>query len=159
MTFVDYSNNGNYRLITPNVYHVHALNISQEKNQKPFTTEKSLFDYDWRIKKLKKEGNKIDISVIIEVPYENLWLIAKDDKMETILQFSLEIIDDKGRRIKKHENDYFVSTTEQEFKRIKGKNYVIEVPLSLTKGIYIIYSELVNTAGEERRSKELKLHL
>lgn len=159
VTFVDYLRNGNYTLITPNVQHLHELNIAQAKHQKTFKKEKSLFDYNWRIKKIIEEENKTELSVIIEVPYENLWFTAEDDKMETTLQLSLEVVDDSGQKIEKFENEYLVSTTEQEFEKNRGEKYVIEIPLTLAKGIYIIHSEIINTTGEEKRTKELKLHL
>lgn len=159
VTFVDYSRNGNYVLTTPNVYQIHELNISQAKGHKTFKKEKSLFDYDWYIKKIKEEENKVDVSVIIEVPYENLWFTAKDDKMETTLQLCVEVRGDSGQKIRKFENDYLISTTDRELETNRGEKYVIEIPLVLTKGIYIIHSELINTTGEEKLTKELKFHL
>jgi len=159
VTFVDYSRNGDYRLITYNVYHLHELNIAQAKGQKTFKKEKSLFDFDWHIKKIKEEENKIELSVIIKVPYENLWFTAKDDKMETTLQLSIEVTDDSGQMIKKFENDYFLSTDEREFEKNRKEKFVMEIPFALNKGTYIFHSELINTTGEEKRTKELKFQL
>jgi len=159
VTFVDYSGIGDYVLITPNVLQVHTLNLAQARGQKTYKREKSLFDYDWHVKKIKEEGNEIEFSVVVEVPYENLWFIAQDDKLETVLQLSIEIKDDSGRKIKEFEKDYPVSTTEQEFEKERQEKYIIEIPFVLTKGNYVILLELVNTTGEEKRTKEMKLRL
>jgi len=163
VVFVDWYFNGTYTLETHNVVYLHELNKAQAVQQAKFQPEKPLFDLNWHLKKLKREGNKVRGLLILEVPYKTIWFKSHDKKLETTLKLSFEIMDENKNKLSEYENKYLLSITEDELKLLMNDKYLIEVDFTFEdvvknglKKNYLLHLKLINLTGEEEIKKDIK---
>jgi len=151
--FIDQSQNGDYELTPLSARHIAKINEAQIREQRKFKTEKALFDFDLEIKK----GSENEVFFYIEVPYRNIWFVEKEDKLETTLELSIEVLNSENQEVWQHKKEYKLSVTEQEIE--KGGRYPVEIPVILEKGKYIINFSLLNKTGEEKRNKKIEIEI
>jgi len=151
--FIDYSRAGDYELSPLSARHIAEINKAQLSTQKIFRTEKVLFDFDLEIKR----GLKNETLIHVEIPYENIWFAQKGDNLETTLELSIEILDSENKEVWQHKREYKISITEEEVKE-RG-SYLIEVPVVLESGKYIINLILFNETGEEKLKKKIEVKI
>jgi len=156
INFVDRLGTGNYELMrTSSIYFIiqeaklYYLNLASKKR---------FFQYDFNLKKLEKEGKKVKLLIQIKVPYKNLWFSSVEEKMETTLSLKIEISDTLKNKIWEYEQDYFLSFLEKEAEEFIDKKYLIEIPVTLTKGNYLLQANLITKTGEEAK-KALEFRL
>jgi GWxTD domain-containing protein len=118
-----------------------------------------LFKYRIRIKKLDKQGDNVKLSIQIQVPYKNIWFSKVEDKMEATFSVNAEILDASKNKIWEHEQDYTLTISEKEVEELKvKKEYVIEIPTTLSKGIYSLHISITdNNEGEEKKVLPIKI--
>lgn len=154
--FVDRYNTGKYTLVTTNLAALNEINfalrqIREEQERKIRKSTELLLDFDLEL----SESSNIPV-IIVKVPYKKIWFVEKENVLETTLNLNLKILADK-KTIIQHDEDYLISLSEKSLKRSRNKDYIIEIPLILAKGEYIIQATLTNKTGEKKVYKELEI--
>jgi hypothetical protein len=72
---------------------------------------------------------------------------------------SLEVRDSSNTKVWEYEKDYFISLTEEQLEKIVEDDYMIEVPLSLKSGDYLLILALTNTSDGARIYKRSQVNL
>lgn len=164
--FVDSTCAGNYVMVTLNLEHLHELNLAQDYVSKTFTKEKEFFDFNLEIKKILVEENRVVGMIVIEVPYNEIWLKSEAEKFQTTLELHLELEDSENVLFWEYRNSYEVAMDEAELKEKKGKKYQIEVPFTLEKdlsrlrqGKNMLHALLKNKTGGEDLKKVMEFNL
>ena len=151
--FVDYHRNGDYELAPLSARHIADINEAQLREQRKFKTEKAFFDFDLEIKK----GPENEIFFHVEVPYKNIWFVAKEDRLETTLELSIEVLNSENQEVWQHKEEYEISVAEEKVQ--KGESYLIKIPVALEKGKYTINIVLFNKTGEEKIEKKAEVEI
>ncbi len=153
--FVDRTQSGEYELSPLSARTIAEINKAQSMQSKPFApiTEKIFLDFKIDIKR----GIENEILFSIKVPYKNIWLVEKEDKLETTLELTCEVLNSENQKVSEHKKEYMLSLAEEEI--IKGGSYLIEIPLDLEKGKYTINFLLFNKTGEGTRRKKIEVKI
>jgi len=151
--FIDFHRNGDYELTPLSARHIAEINEAQIREQQKFKTEKAFFDFNLEIKKEPEN----EIFFYIDVPYKNIWFVEKEDKLETTLELSIEILNSENQEVWQHKKEYHISVAEEKVQ--KGGSYLIEIPAALEKGKYIINMILFNKTGEEKIEKKVEVEI
>lgn len=152
IVFIDQAWNGNYKLEPLSARHISEINKAQMELKPKVKAKEVVFDFNLRVKKIKED----EMLIQIEVPYKNIWFAEKENKLETILELSVEIFDSLEKKVWKHQKNYPISLIEKNLKDIFGKDYIIEVPVKLRPGNYSLTVELENKTDESRVRKKIK---
>ena len=150
--FIDLAWNGNYELNPVSARYISEINKAQMQLKPKVKAKEVVFDFNLRVKKVKED----EMLIQIEVPYKNIWLAEKENKLETILELSVEIFDSLEKKVWKHQKNYPISLIEKNLKDIFGKDYIIEVPVKLEPGNYSLTVELENKTDKNRVRKKIK---
>ncbi len=173
LVFSDPSCTGSYKLVTYdlsglrdiNLMYMHELNLAQDEAQKTFKEEKRLFDFKAGLKLTARDEQKIEGIVALEVAYGRIWFKSAGKIMATTLEVLLELRDSKKELVWDYKNAYDVALAESELAEKGGKNYVIEIPLSiigrqkvgqLAQGQSFLNITLTNKTGNEVLKKVLE---
>lgn len=178
IVFVDSTCTGTYRLVTYdltpirefNLMYMHELNLAQARAQQTIREkEQKVFDFDWKVKITTVKENRIEGTVIINIPYAGLWFTAEEEKkgkLWTTLDLKLELKDAAGASYWKYDHPYKIETTETALKKDKKAVYTIEIPFVLEKGLDQLrqrkgkfYASLKNRTGGEEMKKFMEFHL
>lgn len=156
IVFIDRYNSGVYMLVTTNLAVLNEINFAlrevreeQEKQIKKST--ELLLDLSLKL----AESSNIPV-ILIKIPYKKIWFKEKEDALETTLNLALRILDADKKIILQHNEDYFISLTEELLKSKSDKDYVIEIPVILAKGEYSAQAILTNNTGGKKTYKEFK---
>lgn len=152
IVFIDQAWNGNYKLEPLGARHISEINKAQMQLKPKVKAKEVVFDFNLRVKKVKED----EMLIQIEVPYKNIWLAEKENKLETILELSVEIFDPLEKKVWKHQKNYPISLIKEDLEEIIGKGYSIEIPVSLGHGNYTLTAELENSTGKSRVMKKIK---
>ncbi|MFQ5721389.1 MAG: GWxTD domain-containing protein, partial [Candidatus Aminicenantales bacterium] len=135
IVFVDSTCTGTYRLVTYdltpirefNLMYMHELNLAQARAQQTIREkEQKVFDFDWKVKITTVKENRIEGTVIINIPYAGLWFTAEEEKkgkLWTTLDLKLELKDAAGASYWKYDHPYKIETTETALKKDKKAVY------------------------------------
>jgi len=178
IVFVDSTCTGTYRLVTYdltpirslNLMYMHELNLAQARAQQTIREkEEKVFDFDWKVKISKVAEDRVEGTVIINIPYAGLWFTATEEKkgkLWTTLDLRLELKDAAGTSYWEYEHAYKIETTETSLKEDKKVVYTIEVPFvlnkeldSLRQGKGKLYASLKNRTGGEEMKKFMEFRL
>ena len=167
VVFMDETCTGQYRLVTYdlsgirelNLLYMHELNLAQARSRQTIQGDQKFYNFNWRVKKNLVGENRMEGTVIIQVPYASIWFSDQDDKLVTTLDLHLVLRNFEDEDVWEFEESYLVETTEDELKNKKGMRYKVEVPFVLTdeleklrSGKNRLFAFLVNqTGGEELR--------
>jgi len=152
IVFIDQAWNGNYKLEPLSARHISEINKAQMELKPKVEAKDVVFNFNLRVKKVKED----EMLIQIEVPYKNIWFAEKENKLETILELSVEIFDSSEKKVWKHQKNYPISLTKEDLEEIVGKGYSIEIPVSLEHGNYTLTAELENRTDESRVRKKMK---
>lgn len=153
--FVDHSFTGNYELEPISGQYIAHLLKAQMDLKPDVELEGVIFDFDIKLEKFS--GNKI--KVLINVPFEKIWLTEKEDGLETTLKLKIDVISgakEKGWDFKK---DYRIFIGEKEVLETLRKKYPITVETSLASGKYQMTLLLENTADGKKAEKTITFNL
>ncbi|MFQ6038098.1 MAG: GWxTD domain-containing protein [Candidatus Aminicenantales bacterium] len=148
--FVDKSYVGDYELDPGSAQHLANLLKASEDLKPKVKTGKTLFDFDLN---LSKTPGRIRLQ--IRVPYESLWLVEKEEFLETTLVLHVEVETQAGKRVWEHDEEYPVSLAQEEAERLGGGGYTITVENDLPPGRYRMSITLTNTADGQKIKKVL----
>jgi len=152
IVFVDYDWKGDYKLTPLSARHITEINKAQMDLKPKIEKEKVVFDFNIKIKKVKED----EAIIQIEIPYDNIWFKEEENKLKTTLELFMEIFDSSQKKVWEHKKNYPISLTEENLEEIIGKDYVIEIPVNLEPGNYILTIELEDKIDGSRVAKKAK---
>jgi GWxTD domain-containing protein len=152
IVFVDTDWNGDFELTPLGARHIAEINRALMAERPKIAKEETIFDLDLKIQKTDKEG----VILRIQIPYNSIYFEEKAGKWEATLSLSLQIFNSSGDRIWQKETDYPISIAEEDLNKIKGKAYLIQIPVSVEPGEYSAIIELENKADQNRISRKVK---
>ncbi|MCK4646722.1 MAG: GWxTD domain-containing protein [Candidatus Aminicenantes bacterium] len=152
VVFIDDNWTGSYKLEPLSAQHISAINKTQVDSRPEVSKQKVVFDFHLNIKKVK-EGEAL---FQVEIPYKNIWFAVKENLLQTILEVSVEVLDQAEKKVWQHQENYVISLTEKNLEELIGKNYLIEVSANINPGNYILAVEIGNNTGGERVRKRAK---
>jgi len=153
--FIDYSFAGNYELLPLSAQHVATL-LSGQMNLKPqVAMEGVMLDFKLRLEKIADDQVKVQI----EIPYKNIWLVEKKDKLETTLHLSIEVFSDSKKKVWDMNEEYLISLDQEEIKEAFGEKYEIPVEMTLPRGKYRMTISLENETDSKVVKKTIKFNL
>ncbi|TET23457.1 MAG: GWxTD domain-containing protein [Candidatus Aminicenantes bacterium] len=153
--FIDYSYVGDYELYILSAQHVAQLLKASIDLKPEVKMEGLIFDFDLNLEKLP--GNKINVQ--IKVQYKNIWLVERDDKLETTLLLSLEVFSDSKKKVWDFNEEYSISLGQNEIMGTLGKSYVIPVDIELSQGKYRMKILLENKTDGKKVQKTINFDL
>lgn len=130
--FSDANCTGDYILVTLNLEHLHDLNQALDSFQKTFDQEKAFFDFRWKVEKISAGPDKIEASITIETPYSGIWFQSVEGRLRTTFEIRLELVAESGESVWTLARDEEVVVDEDKIKDLKGRDYVLVVPLLVT---------------------------
>ena len=149
--FIDHMGAGDYKLESLNLMHLMELNKAQMASQELAKPRKEFFDFD--VKTHINEEN--EVIVTLEINYKDIWFAGVEDRLETTIVLSVELLDKEEKIVLSETKEYPISILEDDIG--KEDKIIIEYPLMLKRGTYTLNLELENTAGKEKRKKILKI--
>jgi len=153
--FVDYSFAGYYELVPISARHVATL-LRAQMNLKPeVKMEGVIFDFDVNLEKIADN----QIKVQIKIPYKNIWLVEKDEKLITTLLLNLEVFSDLKKKVWNFKEKYSISIDESEIMETLDKNYEIPVEINLSKGNYRMNILLENKTDGRKVKKTIEFNI
>jgi len=149
--FIDRMAIGDYKLEPINLAHLSELNKAQYRSQVLAKPEREFFDFE--LKTHINENNEVIVTV--ELDYRKIWFAGVEDRLETTIILTVEVLDEENKIILSETKEYPISLQKEDI----GKNYkmTIEYPLKIKKGMSSLNVEVENSAGKEKRKKTLKL--
>jgi len=151
--FIDHMGLGDYKLEPINLAHLSELNKAQNASQKLAKPKQDFFDFDVKTHLNEKK----EVIVTIEIDYKDIWFSGVEDRLETMIVLSVEVLDAEETIVISDTKEYPISILENDIG--KKDKITIKYPLKLKKGTYTLNLELENTAGKEKRKKTLKLEV
>lgn len=153
--FVDYSFAGYYELVPISARYVATL-LQAQMNLKPeVKMEGVIFDFDLNLEKIADN----QIKVHIKIPYKNIWLVEKDEKLITTLLLNLEVFSDLKKKVWDFKEKYSISIDESEILETLDKHYEIPVEINLSKGNYRMNILLENKTDGKKVKKTIEFNI
>ena len=149
--FIDHMGAGDYKLESLNLMHLLDLNKAQKASQDLAKPREEFFDFD--VKTHINEEN--EVIVTLEINYKDIWFAGVEDRLETTIVLSVELLDKEEKIVLSETKEYPISILEDDIG--KEDKIIIEYPLKLKRGTYTVNLELENKVGKEKRRKTLKI--
>jgi GWxTD domain-containing protein len=130
--FIDEHCNGQFRMMPINLEHLQELNRAQDEAQRSFPPDPNLFDYEVGLTRLRVTPDVFEARVFIVIPYDRIWFIARDGRLEAALEVRLELKALKGNELWRGQDRFDLALSEDELKAQRDKVYRMEIPLTLT---------------------------
>jgi GWxTD domain-containing protein len=148
LTFVDFSGDGEYTLITPSTWATQIINSAQTRLQNPGSYDEEPFDFSAGV--IQEET----IFLLIKIPYRNFWLKTREKNVSRYpLAVDLTVMDSSGKEVWHHQQEYDLAFHEEETDKSSPRDYSIRIPLDLEKGSYNAYLTLEDRLGERPQYK------
>lgn len=151
--FIDHMGTGDYKLEALNLMHLMELDKAQKASQELAKPREEFFDFD--VKTHINEEN--EVIVTLEINYKDIWFAGVEDRLETTIVLSVELLDKEEKIVLSETKEYPISILEDDIG--KEDKIIIEYPLKLKRGTYTVNLELENKVGKEKRRKTLKLEV
>jgi len=170
VVFSDTYCTGEFRLVTYDLSPLQDLNLAvmsevgnaQARAQhNPFSSEKSLFDFNWSLKDKSVTENRVEALVRLEIPYATIWFKSvAGNRLETTLDLLLELKDAEKKTVWENKQEVAISLGEEELKDKQKAKVVVEASLvldkdleRLAKGKNTLHAWLKNRTGNEELRK------
>lgn len=164
--FMDYYCNGTYQLVTLSLSHLHDLNLAQAYTQKTFKREKELLDFNVKIEKNLVSEDRVEGVITFEIPFAAIWFKSLEDRLETTFDVHLKLNDSTGDLVWEYQGSFDVVTDEIDLQQKRNKNYSVEIPFALEKGLEKLreggnqfHILLTNRTGGEELKKAIEFTL
>jgi len=166
--FVDAYCTGDFRLVTydltslrdRNLAYMHELTKAQARSMNTFRSEKSLFDFNWSLKKIYAGPERLEALVVLEIPYSVIWFKSVGDRLETTLDCELSLKDSEKKTVWELKDSLLISLNENELKDKRNARHRWEIPIDidegldrLAKGKNTLHIKVVNRTGDEELRK------
>jgi GWxTD domain-containing protein len=174
VVFVDNTCTGTYRLMTYdltsirsyNLMYMHELSSAQARAQQTIRGRIEDVSFDWGVDKTMDTPDRVEGTLLVKIPYGNIWFTEEGSKLVTTLELRLELKDSEDNIVWEHEDSYRIETDEEGLEDMKGKKYEIEIPFvleeklpQLRKGKNRLYGFLTNTTGGDTTKKVKEFNL
>ncbi len=174
VVFVDNTCTGSYRLVTYdlstirsyNLMYMHELSAAQASAQQTIRGRVENVSFDWEVDKTLDTPDRVEGTLLVKIPYANIWFAEEGSKLVTKLELRLELKDSEENIVWEYVDTYRVETDEEELGDQKGKEYRIEVPFvlekelsQLRKGKNRLYGFLTNATGGDTFKKVKEFNL
>ncbi|GAG90243.1 unnamed protein product, partial [marine sediment metagenome] len=93
----------------------------------------------------------------IWIDYIDIWFTGIEDRLETTIVLSVELLDAEEKIVLSETREYPISILEDDI--VAEDKFTIEYPLKLKRGTYSLNLELINEAGKEKRKKSLQIEV
>jgi GWxTD domain-containing protein len=174
VVFTDRNCTGRYELVTYNLSSLRTLNLeyshelgkAQAMAQQTIRDQSEFFDFDWQIRTSLVQEDKVEGLVSIQIPYKNIWFRLENEKMVTIMDIQLELLDANDTLVWEHRDTVKLEIEETTLEQDKGKKHRIEIPFIIDQGVDRLHKGankffllLINQTGDVRLKKfrEFKL--
>ena len=149
--FIDHRGTGDYELDPLNVAHLLELNKAQHALQELAKPREKFFDFEAKT----RVNEKNEVIATIGLDYRKIWFTGVEDRLETTILLTVEVLDNENKIILSDSMEYPISLQKEDIG--KKDKMTIEYPLKLEKGMYTLNVKVENRAGKEKRKKTLKL--
>ncbi|MFQ6038240.1 MAG: GWxTD domain-containing protein, partial [Candidatus Aminicenantales bacterium] len=148
IVFVDEYGTGDYRRFEQDVIHIHEVNKALRMARMTLQYEPEFFDFSMKFQ--TENGRQ---SIVVEIPYTNIWLKETPEGGETDLVLSLEVYDQESALVWNFNQRFHLAFTTQELEEMGEKGYVIRIPVAFAAGRYTLNASLLNETGEKESRK------
>lgn len=148
VVFIDYYWNGDYKLTPLSARQIAEINKAQSFTAPKFEISEIAIDFEFELKN--------DI-LQIKIPYKSIALNKKGSIFYTTLNISLIIKDDKGDEVLRRSQNFDLTLTLDNVKKIQSPFHVINFEIKLDKGSYNIEVLLKNISNNSSKKKEKKI--
>jgi GWxTD domain-containing protein len=172
VVFLDQTCTGSYKLVTYeltglrdfNQMYMHDLSTARADAQKTSLAGKKPIEFRARLKIMARDAARIEATVILEIPYEQIWYKSEGKKLSTTFLAALELRDTKKAVVWQDKRSFEVALDEAELERKTGRLFSMEIPISirdteaigrLDQGSALLQIILTNTTGDEAMIKTL----
>lgn len=152
IVFIDEAWNGNYELEPLSAQHITEINKAQMGRKPQIAPEEIVFDFNLSMEKTK-EGEML---LQVGVPYKDIWFKEEENSLKTEFKILVEVFDSSGKKVREVQKDYPLDLKKENLKDLLGKEYIIEVPLSLEQGSFTLTVELENKVDGSRVMKKIR---
>jgi len=152
--FIDYHGAGDYTRVEDDVIHIHEVNKALEVARMTLYYDVAFFDFSIKFK-IHNEKQ----SIIIGIPYKNLWLESISEGGETVLNLFLEIKDSNNQVIWNFKKDFHIKLSDEELEEKKNKVFTVRIPVELKQGKYFMNAVLINKTGDKESKKALEIEI
>jgi GWxTD domain-containing protein len=174
VVFVDNTCTGTYRLVTydlssirsMNLMYMHELSSAQARAQQTISGRIEDVSFDWDVDKTVDTPDRLEGTLLVKIPYGNIWFAEEGSKLVTTLELRFELKDSEETIVWEYENSYRVETEEEGLEDKKGKEYKIEIPFvldevlpQLRKGKNRLFGFLTNATGGDTTKKVKEFNL
>ena len=164
--FYDSTCSGTYVLVTINLEHLHDINMAQAEAMKAYPEREPSLDLNIHLEKKFLDSSRFEGTIIIEIPYEDIWFSSEKGKFMTLYDLTLEIKDKENTLLWEKKSSHEITLNEEELREKRRDLYRIEIPLVIDKdlerlrlGKNRIYAFLKNQTGEQERKKVFEFSL
>jgi GWxTD domain-containing protein len=174
VVFVDNTCTGTYRLITYdlssirslNLMYMHELSAAQAAAQQTIRGRIEDVSFDWDVEKAVDTPDRVEGTILVKIPYANIWFAEEGSKLVTTLELRLELKDSEENIVWEYQDTHRVETDEEDLDGKKGDKYEIEIPFvleeeltKLKKGENRLYGYLTNETGGDVAKKVKEFNL
>lgn len=143
VVFIDSTCTGTYRLVTYdltsirsyNLMYMHDFNAAQASAQQTIQGRVEDVRFDWEVDKTLDTPDRVEGTLLVKIPYANIWFAEEGSKLVTTLELRFELKDSEENTFWEYVNKYKVETDEEDLKEKKGEEYKVEIPFVLEKGL------------------------
>lgn len=154
--FVDEYETGNYELYPASAQYLAELLKATMSLKPEVNADKVVLDFKLDLKKI----NKHRIKLLVKIPFENIFLKEKDNKLTTTLFLHLELFSlPPKKKIWDFKDNYPISISQHKIKEMLGKSIVMPVEKELTPGKYRMIIFLENKTDNKKAEKTIKFKL
>lgn len=132
VVFSDANCSGSYILVTLSLRHLRDMNDALDSYRQAYDQGKTFFDFRWAVETKAAGPDKIEAAITIETPYSDLWLEPLEGRLRTTLEIRAELLTVDGEQVWSLSREEAVDVEEAGIGALKGKNYVLVLPLVVT---------------------------
>ncbi|MGA2362814.1 MAG: GWxTD domain-containing protein [Candidatus Aminicenantales bacterium] len=98
-------------------------------------------------------------SILITLPYRNIWMKVQGDRFQATLELTLKVLDASGTEVWKSTEKYPLDIPENRLKEVLVTNFEITVSAPLSPGVYTLNLSLTNANDGSRAEVKQKFEI
>lgn len=154
--FIDRFWNGNYQLDPASARQIAEITQTQVNWNQPggriFEGSRAM-DFEVRME-LAGEGQA---RIVVSLPYNQIWLKAQQDRLETVVEIKIEIEDSSGKKVREDGREVLISLSPEELKNKFNETFDLEFQSAISgQGPFILKVTVNNKIENKKAEKKLK---
>lgn len=154
--FIDRFWNGNYQLDPASARQIAEITQTQVNWNQPggriFEGSRAM-DFEVRME-LAGEGQA---RIVVSLPYNQIWLKAQQDRLETVVEIKIEIEDSSGKKVREDSREVLISLSPEELKNKFNETFDLEFQSAISgQGPFILKVTVNNKIENKKAEKKLK---